>query len=63
MRSSALYAVTMIDTRTEAPHRVDGKVLRQITHDPEEARQQFLHNRDPRLWRIEVRALSGSIPA
>ncbi|WP_444455418.1 hypothetical protein ACTTAI_09120 [Rhodobacter capsulatus] len=60
MRSSALFAVTMIDTRTEEPHRVNGSVLRKITHDPETARQEFLRHRDPQIWRIVVRSISGS---
>ena len=63
MSARQLFAVMMIDTRTEEPHRVDGKVLRQITHDPEAARRDFLRHRDPQLWRIVVRSLSAAIPA
>ncbi|WP_444455375.1 hypothetical protein ACTTAI_08900 [Rhodobacter capsulatus] len=63
MRAVPLFAVTMIDTRTEEPHRVDGVVLRKITHDPETARQEFLRHRDSQIWRIVVRSLSGAVPA
>lgn len=56
--AAPLYAVTMVDTRTDQPHRVGGRVQTRFTHDPEDARRHFLHNRDPRLWRIVVTPLT-----
>ena len=56
--AAPLYAVTMVDTRTDQPHRVGGLVQTRFTHDPDEARRHFLQNRDPRLWRIVVQSLT-----
>ncbi|WP_444460164.1 hypothetical protein [Rhodobacter capsulatus] len=55
--AAPLYVVTMVDTRTDQPHRVGGRVQTRFTHDPEEACRHFLQNRDPRLWRIVVKSL------
>lgn len=61
--SVPLYAVTMVDRRTDQPHRVGGVVVTQVTCDPEDARRHFLRDRDPSLWRIVVQALAGGVPA
>ncbi|PYF08222.1 hypothetical protein C8J30_11381 [Rhodobacter viridis] len=63
MTALPLFVVMMIDTRTEQPHRINGLVLRKITDDPEAARQEFLRHRDPQIWRIVVRPLSGAVAA
>ena len=55
-----LFAVSLIDARTGRPHRVGGTVLTLFTHNPDEAAQHLLRNRDPRQWRIEARAFARS---
>ena len=58
--SQPIFAVTLVDRRTDQPHRVAGVVQTAFTHDPEAARRQFLRHRDPQLWRIVVQPLVGA---
>ena len=58
--SFPLSAVSLIDRRTGTAHRIGGAALTLFTRSPQEAVEDLLRDRDPRVWEARIQALPQS---
>lgn len=54
-------AVSLVDRRTGATHRINGRPLTLLTRNPQDAVAELLEGRDATVWeaRVEVLGRSG----
>lgn len=54
-------AVGLIDRRTGAAHRINGRPLVILTRRPNEAAAELLQGRDPAVWEARVEPLGKEV--
>ncbi len=57
---SGLCAVHLIDRRTGAAHRINGRALTVFTRSPAEATAELLAGRDPAHWETRIDRIEPS---
>ncbi len=50
-------AVSLVDRRTGATHRINGRPLTLLTRNPRDAVEELLAGRDTRVWEARVEVL------
>lgn len=57
-RAMRVCAIRLVDRRTGATHRVNGRPLVVFSRQPDEAVAQLLAGRDPSVWEARVEPLN-----
>ena len=56
---TGLCLVQLIDRRTGAGHRMNGRVVMTYSSDPDEAVAELMAGRDPAVWEARVTRMTG----